>query len=682
MERFKGYTATLEFAPDRTIIRGTNKARKTTTNTATSWCMTGADLNDRSNYRLYDETIPFDRENAQTVSVETIWDIDGVERSFKRVAKQKWEWVGSKGEYRKAKADEYTYYVDGLAVPAKSFKDAIEGIFGSIDKLKLMLNPRYYLSLDWKVLRKHFADMVGIIDESELKGDYSKIADLLKIHKTNDAVKAKLKQQLEPILRDINTIDAKIKGQKETLPDLDGVEDAKRQIAGKKARVAEIDNEILGLGEANMPYVEKRHKEEEAIRNRKIALDGERGVWEEAQNEPIWKIQQQIREIGSENDIIRKENERISKQRISLKQDIDRSENLFEIINDNLVKLREQNKQLKAVVFDENQSCPNCGQPLPYDKVAEIREKFYERNAEQRTDIVAQGKRLAEQVANLEKTIAEKKEQLSALPDPKPLLSLDELEAQLSLAKSNVVPFEQSDIYDKLTKEIFIMETYLTVVPEVDSAELVAEKSMLTNEIGELQKIVAKETQYNSVKATIAQNEASKAPLGVERSRLDGLIAVCVERDREYASIVRDRANKYLEYAQVEMIELNKGGDVTDICKLSARNVSADSQNNETQINIGVDVARAFQKNLGVNLPIFIDNAEGIVDANLPKCDNQLILFYVDERFPTMVIEGSEEYCKRLDYINHEEAQRAYEREKEDEGRRRFREQVLDALID
>lgn len=644
IERFKGYTATLEFAPDRTILRATNRGRKTTTATAVSWCMTGADLNDRTNYRLYDETIPFERENAQTVSVETIWDIDGVERTFKRVAKQKWEYDRSNGKYQKAKADDYTYYVDGLAVPAKTFKEVIEGIFGPIDKLKLMLNPRYYLSLDWKVLRKHFSDMVGIIDESELKGDYSKIADLLKLHKTNDAVKAKLKQQLEPILKEINAIDSKIEGQKETLPDLDGVEEAKTQIAEKKARIAEIDKEILGLGEANKPFVEKREAELKAIRDVKYRLDVAKINWDREQNDKIAFISDAIADINTQNREIQDSNNRINQQRQNLERDIASSEQHRDFLKEELERLRKENADIKARTFDENQVCQSCGQPLPYDKVAKIKEKFYEKREDDHKTCVFRGLKTKDQVESLEKAISEKKSQKDALPEPKSLLDLAELEAKLVEAKSKVVPFEQSDIFANLTKEIADMEANLTVVPDVDSAELVSEKSILTNEIGELQKIVAKETQYNSVMGAIAQNEASKAPLGNERARLDGLLRVCIERDREYASIVRDRANKYLEYAQVEMIELNKGGDVTDICKLSARNVSADSQNNETQINIGVDVARAFQKNIGVNLPIFIDNMEGIVDENIPNVDNQLVLFYVDRLCPKLTAFSKSEW--------------------------------------
>lgn len=637
-ERFKGFTATLEFSPDRTILRATNKGRKTTTENAILWCMTGADMNDRTNYRLYDETIPFDRENAQIVSVETIWTVDGVVRSFKRVAKQNWEYSRKDGKYQKAKADDYTYYIDGLAVPAKTFKEAIEDIFGPIDKLKLMLNPRYYLSLDWKVLRKHFADMVGIIDESELQGDYSKIADLLKIHKTNDAVKAWLKQQLTPIVNKIENIDAEITGQKKTLPDLDGVDEAKSQIIAKQARVAEIDNEIIGLGEANKPFVEKRDAELKAIREKKGELEQLRGEWGQEQNEEVFKISKSLADIEKQNREIQESNARLESQRRSLIQQRDIAEQNHKFYAEERDRLADEKEAVIASVFDENQVCPNCGQILPFDKIAEIRNRFYDECEKKRLAIIEKGIRARDERDRQESLVASLTKQIDELPEPKPLLDLAELESKLAEAKSKVVPFEQSDIYATLTKEIADMEANLTEIPKVDSVELVAEKSMLTNEIGELQKIVAKETQYNSVMATIAQNEASKAPLGAERSRLDGLLSVCVARDREYASIVRDRANKYLEYAQVEMIELNKGGDVTDICKLSARNVSADSQNNETQINIGVDVARAFQMNAGVNLPIFIDNAEGIVDENIPDVDNQLFLFYVDSNYPKLTI--------------------------------------------
>ena len=638
LENFKGRTMAFDFSDGRTVIRGTNEAGKSTLTNAFFWLLMGVDAQDRTNYELYDSTLDFTPENAIPAVVEGVFDIDGVEYTFKRVAKQKWVRKRGKAEYEKATSDEYTFYVDGLAVSANVYKERVESLLAPIDKLKLMLNVRYYQMLDWKKLRKHFSDMVGIIKEDELQGDYASIKPLLEKYGSVDLAKEKLRQEINPKKKAAESLVAEIKGMKAMLPSLDGVVDAERERDAKCDRIAEIDKEILGLGEANKPYVEKRKAEQNAISAKRAEEIKERFAWDEAQKKTIAKIQQQITDLEHENGKINKDNIRINQQRKDLERDIERDEQHLAFLKNELERLRKENADIKTRVFDENQVCQSCGQPLPYDKVAEIREKFYDRKNADHKACVERGMKTKEQVESLEKAISEKKSQKYALPEANPLLSLDALESQLALAKSNGVPFEKSDIYATLTKEIADMEANLTVVPEIDSADLIAEKKRLNDEIAELNSIISRKSERERGEARIEAKEKEQSEVGVELARLEGLFDKYVEREREWASIVRDRANKHLHYSHVEMTELTKAGELVDVCTLTARSVGSGSQNNATQILIGVDLAQAFQANAGLNLPIFIDNAEGIVDSNLPDTSGQLILLYVDESYPQLTI--------------------------------------------
>ena len=143
LENFKGRTMRVEFKDGITEIRGTNEAGKSTLANGFFWLMTGADSKDRTNYDLFDSTREFTHENAIPAVSEAGLRIDGVQRILKRTARQKWTRPRGKEEYVKDKSDEYLYYIDGLAVSAKAYKDFIEQTFAPIDKLKLMLNVRY-----------------------------------------------------------------------------------------------------------------------------------------------------------------------------------------------------------------------------------------------------------------------------------------------------------------------------------------------------------------------------------------------------------------------------------------------------------------------------------------------------------------------------------------------------------
>ena len=121
-------------------------------------------------------------------------------------------------------------------------------------------------------------------------------------------------------------------------------------------------------------------------------------------------------------------------------------------------------------------------------------------------------------------------------------------------------------------------------------------------------------------------------------ARLEGLIAKCVEREREWASIVRDRANRYLHHCKVEMTEINKSGEINDICTITIDGVDVGVANTARQIIAGIDIANAFQRYAGVEMPLFIDNAEQICDNNIPTLRNQLVMTYVDENYPQLTV--------------------------------------------
>lgn len=640
LENWRAQNRTIDFK-DKTVIRGFNGTGKSTLTDAFFWLLTGVDALNRTNYDLYDNNKEFTPENAVPAVVKGTFSIDGTEYVFKRTAVQKWTRKRGTNEYEKAKSDEYMYYIDGLAVSAKTYNERISALFADIDKLKLMLNVRHYQTLDWKTLRKHFADMVGIISKDELQGDYSAIAPMLaKFEKDPtfngdalSAVKEGLRQQINPLRDRMAEFDSEIKGMKSMLPDLSGVAEAKVSIAEKQKRIEEIDREILGMGDAVKPFIEKRNAELAAIAEKKRELEWKRQEWDDAQRKPLTELRKKRSALQEENYNITKSNDAAKRRKQSLGNQIEAAKQQYEYFDKERDRLKAEKEAAVAQIFDENQSCPTCGQQLPPDKVAQMKKEFYDRRDKTVEAIIERGKnaralrgRQAEIIAELEKELSEITEQN--------LVDETELVAQIDLAKSAILPFDD----EAIKSEINELEDSLTVVPESDTDALVNEKSTLNAEIQELQKVVAKESRLDSDTAKIAAKESQAEATGVELAKLEGLFDKCVEREREWASIVRDRANKYLHYCQVEMVEFNKSGDITDICTITIDGVDVGVANTAKKIVAGIDIAEAFQMNAGLNLPIFVDNAEAICDCNIPAVDNQMVLAYVDVAYPELKV--------------------------------------------
>lgn len=640
LENWRAQNRTVDFS-DKTIIRGANGAGKSTVFDAFMWLLTGVDAQNRTNYDLYDNTREFTPENAVPAVTEGTFDVDGTEYTFKREAKQKWTRKRGTNVYEKAKSDDYTYYIDGLAVSAKTYSERIAAIFADVEKLKLMLNVRHYQMLDWRTLRGHFADMAGIINKDELTGDYSAIESLLAKYENDptfkgsavDAVKESLRQKINPLKNLLDGIDSEIKGMKEMLPDLDGVAEAKAAIEEKRNRIEEIDREIVGMGDVNKPFIEKRNAELAAIAEKKRAIESARQEWDTKQNEPIYALRKKLTELQSENYKIANANNAAKQRKASIDRQIEAAKQQYEYFDKERDRLKADKEKVVACVFDENRECPTCGQQLPAEMVADMKKDFYEKRDEEVALIIERGKKVramrdeqAEIIANLKKELAE--------IVFNPLLDCATIEADIESAKAMVQPFDDS----ALQIELKAMEDNLTVVPVIDTDALLQEKSALNREIQELQAVVAKESRLESDNAKIAAKEEERNKNGVELAMYEGLFDKCVEREREWASIVRDRANRYLHHCKVEMTEINKSGEINDICTVTIDGVDVGVANTARQIMAGIDIAKAFQTNAGLNLPMFIDNAEQITDNNIPVISNQMIMTYVDADYPDLNI--------------------------------------------
>lgn len=640
LENWRAQNRRLDFS-DKTVIRAANGKGKSSTFDAFLWLLTGVDAQNRTNYDLYDNTKEFSHENAVPAVVEGGFEVDGMEYVLKRQAVQKWTRKRGKAEYEKAKSDDYTYYINGLAVSAKNYNERVSALFADIEKMKLMLNVRMYQQLDWKVLRKHFSDMVGEVKKEELMGDYSIIEPLLAQYENDptftgepiEAVMSKLRQEIAPLKKDEEKDEAEIEGMKKMLPTLDGIDEAKQAIEGKRKRIEEIDREIVGMGDANKPFIEKRNAELIAIAKKEREIESARSEWDEKQAEPIKELRRRLIDLQDENRKIGEANDAAKHRKAAIERQIEAAKQQYEYFDKERDRLKNDKDEAQGRVFDENQVCPTCGQTLPYERIAELKKQFYDRRDNDVADIIERGKKVRamrdEQtaiMANLEKELAEIKIE--------PLQDTPYLEAEIEVTKAKKRPFDDSALKTELEQ----MRNNLTVIPELDTDKLLLEKSSLNKEIDKLQQIVAKESKRQDELDKIAAAVAALKEKAIARAQKEGLLSKCIEREREWAGIVRARANKYLNNCQVEMTEISKSGELIDVCTVTVDGVDVRVANTARQIIAGIDIANAFQRYAGIEMPLFIDNAEQICDCNMPSVDNQLMLTYVDESYPELTV--------------------------------------------
>lgn len=636
---FRGQTREVVFNDGLTKIAGSNGTGKTTVYVAVKWCLTGVDERNRTNYNLFDDTLDFTPGNSTPAIVELYIEVDGAEYVLKRQATQKWVRKRGSAEYTKASSDEYKFYIDGLELSATTYKDRVAEIFNmDVEKLKLCMDVLYYQLLDWKELRKHFADIVGEVKDSDMTGDYSDIMSYLEKYKSGEKAKEFLRQQINPFKQQIKDIDAVIKAQERLLPDLAPVAEAERQIVEKEARIAEINKEILGLEEPNKPLAEKRKAELEAIQSLKKQYADAKLNYETEQRKRLLVIQDELNEAERHNASIEQQNKRNAQAVAQHYAVIRLCKEDIEDLEQERALLSKQNEEIKSREFTDT-ICPNCGQELPADKIAELCAKFYEDRDIQRAPIVERGKkvraRLDAQKARLEKL---ESEEIIITDNEATRIDTDEIRKRFDDAEKSLVPYDDTEEAKVLTAKINEATDTLTVVPDVDSAELQEEIQRLLVEIKNLSQVTARRETYKKGTDAIEQYNKEKSAAGIELAKWEGLLDKLMSREREWADIVRDRANKYLEYSHVEMIDISKSGELVDTCTLSINGVDRGVTNHANKTIIGIDISNAICKRYDVSMPLFIDDFEHFTSDLGMANDRQVVTLSANPDYPELTI--------------------------------------------
>ena len=628
IENWRAQNKSIDFIGNITEIKGRNESGKSSVMNAFLWLLTGYDEEDRLNYNLFDNTVPQTYENAVPASVEAVFDVNGNEYTFKKTAKQGWSRARGNSEYTRKGTDDYTFYTDGIEVSATQYKSQIESLLAPIDKLKIMLNLRYFLMLDWKDMRKQLEAMVGEIESSDFKGDYSVILqDLIKY--TPDELKSLYKSKMKPMKASIDGLPKAIETMQNNLPDLTEVEEARKAIDEAKKQIADIDAKIVGAGDFAKPYIDKRNAELAEISKLQEEYRKSESVYKDNFIDELAKIEKEIREVDLYNADIEKTNRKTESDKENAKKELEKMTDLLSGLRKRHEELTEQNKECKARVFT-GEKCAYCGQELPEDKLKEARNRFNEQKEKDHAYIVSQGKSNKEYLERTLKCIENLKAEIEKPLDLQEKKSKAELETKLADLRASFVPYNKTTEGAAKMSVIEEKQTNLTIIPQQDNSALLNMKRGLLDEIEANSKKLGLKEEYDKQVEKIKALQEELKNNSIELAKLEGKLAKVKEYEEEKAKIISDRVNGKFEYVQIEMSETNKSGDIIPACVVKDnKGVNALVTNNASRVLCGIDIAIAFQNFYGLSLPLFIDDYELFSEDNQPNVNRQVIRLIV-----------------------------------------------------
>lgn len=634
VQNFRSKSFEFEFG-ERNAIRGKNRSGKSSVKNAFFWLLTGADDLDRTNYNLFDTTIVHTKENSVPTIVTAVLMIDDVEYEISRTAKIGWTRKRGNDEYERKASDDYSFSIDGIERSATEFKNWIEDTFAPVDMLKCMINTQHFLYNidDWKVQRKYLANIAGEITNDDFKGDYTELFAQFSKY-TAEQLRERIKTLLTPLKKALGT--ESTKGEKvvelevlqKNLVSLDEIENAEKELSELKSMRDEIQAKISGKKSPIDEASAKRAQALALVEAKETEIKEARKKHDTKQQAEVTKLESQLSNIEAQNEAIRRQNENGKKVFERKKQTLADDTKIVEKLKNRLEELREENKAIKSREFD-GYNCTYCGAPLDEEKVEELKAKFEERKQKDRDNNKAEGLQAKQRLETAQADLENLQKGVDKGFTPAELVSDGDLRERIQQRKAAFPPFENSDKYKTLSKELEELKKSVPEIPVVDTSEFDKELNEVNAKIEAASNKAGLRAQYTKQKKQIEDVQADMKKMAQERAQWEKIEQQLVAYEQEKADIVGKRVNQFFEKCKVSMFSEKKDGSLAPNCVITMDGRRSATLNKEGTITAGIDVSDAFCRFYGLNMPLFIDDNESISDDNCVTSDRQIITLSV-----------------------------------------------------
>lgn len=637
---FRAKSIAIDFK-ESTSISGENGVGKSTIMKAWNWLLSGyTDSYSPMNSALFDDSKEL-TPDTPTARVKAVVDIDDMEYTIERTATAKFIRKRGTTEYVKDTSDQYNFYIDNIEVKSNDFKQWIENNICQSDMVQYLLDGTFLTSMiedDKKKARKVLEMIVGEIREDDFRGDYSILKEDMRKY-TIEQIEERTKKEMIPIKDRMTKIPALIDTHSATIAeysskDFDGI---MKEIEKRKKEIEDIDNKILGNGDAIKPILGERNHLLDLINQKSAELNSERAKF----NKAIFDAEAELKkELGAAKEA---NNASISSYEYA-KNVIEQKRVMAKYVKESIVAVegaynlaKKDLSEIKARVFTDDK-CAYCGQELPEDMLNEAKEKF---NARKKADIdscVERGKSAARNKEELESKLASiNKEIADLLPtlENEPVL-IDEAEIAgryNALKEENKGKrFEDTETYSRLVGEIGEFKRSMPEIPENDNAALTEAKKVLMGTIDNLNREYGIRYKIAELRGKIQELKDEERELGSDLAILEGKLAKCAEYKQEKADIISYRINGKLKESTIDMWSRQKDGNLVPDVVLKGKNgVRFSSLNFSDRIRTCIDIQKMFMEHFDVSLPVWVDESSCFSSNNFPVLDCQVVYLFASE---------------------------------------------------
>lgn len=609
----------------KTVLSGQNEVGKSTVKRIILDVLNCHDENDREIVGIR----PHDENGVEIDDVDIVravtFEIDGKAKTLKKVTRQK---RNKKGEITGSVTD---YSINDVPYKMADYNQYINDSMAELGVLPFCLNAMTLLNKSQAEQRLALASYFGTRTDEEICDMFPQFAELKPMFDDGDVGQLKKvcrgklngtggRNGSKGLVKERDEISTRI----DTIHSTNEYTDLAELELQKKTyepQLKEIEDKLSDYNK----ILEDKQKATEDIMNLKFELsDMERKANADNQKKRM-ELQLQLDDF---NASIRKGESMIRAK----KANIENSEREVRFCAENLEKVRADWKKTKELAFDESSvNCPMCGQRLPEDKIESMRADFDERKAKNLKELEDKGNALSNDSKELKQAIEDKKKEIAGLGAELKELTIrrDAVEMELGMVPTDIDMTGNSE-YQALKAKIEKKEKALA--DESDTSELIRKLKNERNEL--LRQVSSVDTKIElgvannkRIDDSIADLEDKRKDLNQEIADWERKLDLLKEFTRKKNELLQADVNKYLKFATAKLFRPLLNGDTEECCDFTYNGEAyARNLNHGARMLTEVDICRAFQKVVGVNFPIIIDDTESVDDWRIPQIDNQLIL--------------------------------------------------------
>lgn len=616
---------------DRTEISGANEAGKTTIKRAMQYVLGIKDERGKEITGIRPHDKDGNDMNDLETTVSVTFDLDGSEKTLKKVYRQTYN---KKGEVAGNTTDRY---INDVFKKESEYNDYISENIAFDSNFQYCLNSVAFMQRGATDRRRILADTFGTHTDQELCDLIPKFSPLKNLLEDGavDEIKKTLTSKLygsrgrsgtKGLMGMLNEIPARIDEQNKGRIDIDLAE-----LELQKKAIEEKISENLQKQTDNEKLYESYKKMSDGVLELKFALNG----LQQSANLEIESKRSQLRKDlnGLDN---KKKN--IEYKQYLIGKDVEILVGEVERAEEERKQLAEEWKKVNSLEFDESTLvCKYCGQQYQEEKKEKIRSEFAEKKEEDLKRITDRGNSLKDKIETTKTVIAEKTAEYDALQED---IKTNEAEISSLTAEYESIP-EFVDIsdtkeYKKLESEIAEKEAAMEKECSAETARksLKAEEYQLRDELSEVDKKLGMAAVNEAIDKRISELEEERKRIAQQISETQGMIDLLKEFSVEKNKQLERDIEKYMEFCRVSLFRPLINGDIEECCDLSYLGEPYDrNMNHGARILAEIDICNAFQKRIGIEMPVIVEDAESVDFWRIPITDKQIIVLRrTDER--------------------------------------------------